>query len=175
MLGLAALERQCCQCSSLLCPGRQAHTGPPDQPVGPAQACCRPGWPACGWHRNACPAAHLAPARPRSTFGALCALQPGEHYAVLMGPSWTALEHELAYTMHCSIRGYWDQWNKQQSLGSIRLPAPQVSLCSPLRARQALPLVWWAIMSKCVGSGPVPPIYCYLFVSHLPLHASIVP
>ena len=45
---------------------------------------------------------------------------------MLMGPSWTALEHELADTMHCSIRGYWDQWNKQQSPGSFRLPAPQV-------------------------------------------------
>ena len=45
---------------------------------------------------------------------------------MLMGPSWTALEHELAHTMHCSIRGYWDQWNKQQSPGSFRLPAPQV-------------------------------------------------
>ena len=71
-------------------------------------------------------AAHPATALPRSTCTAMCALQPGEHYAMLMGPSWTALEHELAYTMHCSIRGYWDQWNKQQSLGSFRLPAPQV-------------------------------------------------
>ena len=125
MLGLAALNTPHCQCTCSLCCS-QAHAVSPDEPLGPAQACCRPGWPPCGWQCMACHAAHLALAWQPSTYTATCALQPGEHYAMLMGPSWTALEHELAYTMHCSIRGYWDQWNKQQSPGSFRLPAPQV-------------------------------------------------
>ncbi|DBA72154.1 TPA: hypothetical protein ACH3X2_010874 [Trebouxia sp. C0005] len=47
------------------------------------------------------------------------------HYRSVFGPSWSALEHELAYTLHTTVQGYWTRWKATHHTG-FSLPSPQV-------------------------------------------------
>ena len=47
------------------------------------------------------------------------------HYLTVFGPSWSALEHELAHTLHTSMQGYWARWKATHQAG-FTLPSPQV-------------------------------------------------
>ena len=52
------------------------------------------------------------------------------HYQTLFGPSWGALEHELAHTLHVTLQGYWARWKATHQAG-FTLPSPQVTSFFP--------------------------------------------
>lgn len=49
----------------------------------------------------------------------------------LFGPTWNALEHELAHSMHTTMQGYWKNWEATQSEG-FKVPSPEVTPMIPL-------------------------------------------
>lgn len=52
-------------------------------------------------------------------------LQQG--YVTLFGPTWSALEHELAHSMHVTIQGYWKNWTATHDK-DFKMPSPEVRL-----------------------------------------------